>query len=252
MKKYKMSLIMLCVLLLTGCGDVEMVQLTQEQEMQVAEYAAGLLLQDALNYETRLVDTEALLEQLAAEQEYQRQLDAKVEAMKNAQKNEKDEKDEKEQMETETTQVVDASTGQTVVASLEEILDLEQVSIDYQGYEIVDSYPEDQGSLVFAMDATDGQRLFVLHFALSNLSDTEQSINLAQSGCRYRCSINGESYQSALSTLLLNDMSLYKEVLEAGQTEDVVLVWEVPGDQEVYQLNLMVKKDKEQIQLKLE
>lgn len=249
MKKYKMSLIMLCVLLLTGCGDVEMVQLTQEQEMQVAEYAAGLLLQDALNYETRLVDTEALLEQLAAEQEYQRQLDAKVEAMKNAQKNEKD---EKEQMETETTQVVDASTGQTVVASLEEILDLEQVSIDYQGYEIVDSYPEDQGSLVFAMDATDGQRLFVLHFVLSNLSDTEQSINLAQSGCRYRCSINGESYQSALSTLLLNDMSLYKEVLEAGQTEDVVLVWEVPGDQEVYQLNLMVKKDKEQIQLKLE
>lgn len=249
MKKYKMSLIMLCVLLLTGCGDVEMVQLTQEQEMQVTEYAAGLLLQDALNYETRLVDTEALLEQLAAEQEYQRQLDAKVEAMKNAQKNEKD---EKEQMETETTQVVDASTGQTVVASLEEILDLEQVSIDYQGYEIVDSYPEDQGSLVFAMDATDGQRLFVLHFALSNLSDTEQSINLAQSGCRYRCSINGESYQSALSTLLLNDMSLYKEVLEAGQTEDVVLVWEVPGDQEVYQLNLMVKKDKEQIQLKLE
>ena len=249
MKKYKMSLIMLCVLLLTGCGDVEMVQLTQEQEMQVTEYAAGLLLQDALNYETRLVDTEALLEQLAAEQEYQRQLDAKVEAMKNAQKNEKD---EKEQMETETTQVVDASTGQTVVASLEEILDLEQVSIDYQGYEIVDSYPKDQGSLVFAMDATDGQRLFVLHFVLSNLSDTEQSINLAQSGCRYRCSINGESYQSALSTLLLNDMSLYKEVLEAGQTEDVVLVWEVPGDQEVYQLNLMVKKDKEQIQLKLE
>ena len=249
MKKYKMSLIMLCVLLLTGCGDVEMVQLTQEQEMQVTEYAAGLLLQDALNYETRLVDTEALLEQLAAEQEYQRQLDAKVEAMKNAQKNEKD---EKEQMETETTQVVDASTGQTVVASLEEILDLEQVSIDYQGYEIVDSYPEDQGSLVFAMDATDGQRLFVLHFVLSNLYDTEQSINLAQSGCRYRCSINGESYQSALSTLLLNDMSLYKEVLEAGQTEDVVLVWEVPGDQEVYQLNLMVKKDKEQIQLKLE
>ena len=206
MKKYKMSLIMLCVLLLTGCGDVEMVQLTQEQEMQVTEYAAGLLLQDALNYETRLVDTEALLEQLAAEQEYQRQLDAKVEAMKNAQKNEKD---EKEQMETETTQVVDASTGQTVVASLEEILDLEQVSIDYQGYEIVDSYPEDQGSLVFAMDATDGQRLFVLHFVLSNLSDTEQSINLAQSGCRYRCSINGESYQSALSTLLVNDMSLY-------------------------------------------
>lgn len=249
MKKFKMSWIVLCVLLLSGCGDAQMVELSEEQEMQVAEYAAGLLLKDAKNYETRLVDTDELLMQLAEEQRYQNELDAKIEAMKKAQKKEDD---SKPQEESHATQIVDASTGQTVVMNLEDILELEQVSIQYQGYEIVDSYPENEGSLVFAMDATAGQKLLVVHFVLSNQSDTEQMIDLARLGCRYRCSINGEGYQSALSTLLLNDLSLYKEVMEAGQSEDVVLVWEIPEGQEISQLDLMVKRETNQLKMRLQ
>jgi len=235
--------------LLAGCGEVGMVELSEEQAKQVAEYAANLVLKGAVNYDTRLVDTEAMISELAEERNKQAILDAKVEAMKPAEDSSGDEKEELGDS-SDKPQVVDATKGESAAGSIEELMDTLTTTIVYDRYELVDSYPED-GSFVFAMDATEGCKLLVVHFQMTNVSGETVELDTALTGCHYRCSINGESYQSALSTLLLNDLSIYKGTLEAGQTEDVVLVWEVPEETEISSLELFIKKESGQIKMKL-
>ena len=61
MKRTKKVLasLLTAAMILTGCGQTEMVELSEEQQTQVAEYAAGLLLKYASNYHSRLVDNSA-------------------------------------------------------------------------------------------------------------------------------------------------------------------------------------------------
>lgn len=234
---------------LSGCGELAMVELSEEQASQVAEYATGLLLKDALNYSTRLVDTDQMIAQLATEREEQRELAAKVDKIKQAQAQvAAQEREEKENGNSHKS-----TMSEPVLSSnIESALQLTDISVEYQNYQILDSYPEDSDMLLFAMDATPGQKLLVLHFNVRNNGVEEQLVDMTSGHCRFRGSINHEGYTGFLSTLLLNDLHMFRETLGPGESQDAVLVTEIPEDFSVETISIMIKKDGEQTKFRLE
>ena len=101
----------------------------------------------------------------------------------------------------------------------------EAFSIQYDGYEVTSSYSGMED--FFTVEATPGKVLLVTKFAVTNISDQSENLNLYSAQTKFKLKLNEESYK-AQQTLLLNDLSMYKEDLEAGATAQTVLVFEIP------------------------
>ena len=235
---------------LTGCGQNEMVELSEEQQTQVAEYAAGLLLKYASNYHSRLVDSEEELIALADKRAHKEELQAKANAMK---QQEAQEEQAAEVSNNQSTGVVDMSGDSAANVTMEDILDTVSVTITYNGYELLVSYPEEsEDNYVFAMDATQGNKLLVMHFTMTNVTAESMEVDIASTGCKFLCKVNGEGYHNVLTTMLLNDLAAYKGTVDAGTSQDVVLVLEVPEDTQIQSLELLMKKGTQQVKMSLE
>lgn len=235
---------------LTGCGQNEMVELSEEQQTQVAEYAAGLLLKYASNYHSRLVDSEEELIALADKRAHKEELQAKANAMK---QQEAQEEQAAEVSNNQSTGVVDMSGDSAANVTMEDILDTVSVTITYNGYELLDTYPEEsEDNYVFAMDSTQGNKLLVMHFTMTNVTAESMEVDIASTGCKFLCKVNGEGYHNVLTTMLLNDLAAYKGTVDAGTSQDVVLVLEVPEDTQIQSLELLMKKGTQQVKMSLE
>lgn len=231
--------------LLTGCGDA-MPELTQEETNLISEYAVGVLLKYDKYHSSRLVDTTA----------YDVTTDA-------AQDEEPEETEEPAQTEAEEerpvddTQVVDVSQDEetpVVPATIEEYYGIPEFTFQYTGYELVQNYPPalEEDDLFFAMDATDGMQLLVLKFTATNTSSSDQTLNMLGYGARFRISVNGESSQGALATMLLNDMQTYDETVPAGSGVELVSIVEVPQSVSVDTIEFVLRGGEENAVIKLQ
>ena len=110
---------------------------------------------------------------------------------------------------------------------MSQIAGTEAFSIVYDGYEITDSYPSSGDDILMAMDATSGKLLMVTKFNVTNISSQTEHLNMFSKQGKFKLSFNGQSYKSQY-TLLLNDLSMYKGDLDAGESTEGVLVFEIP------------------------
>ena len=111
--------------------------------------------------------------------------------------------------------------------------------------------PEQGEELFFVMNATEGNKLLVLKFQAENLSDGENSLDIAQSGTRFKIVVNGTE-KNALTTMLLNDLAYYQKTLNAGESQEVVLICEIPESEEVSSLGLVMKNEETSTEISLE
>lgn len=127
---------------------------------------------------------------------------------------------------------VEGEAVNAVPASLEEFLQTEGISFRYEGYETASCYPNEQSDeeLYFVMNATEGNRLLILHFTVNNDSQEDKQVDLMHSGTRFKIEVNGE-IKNALTTMLLNDLCNYQNMLAAGESDSLVLVCEVSEEQ---------------------
>ncbi|HBA69497.1 MAG TPA: hypothetical protein DCZ40_09100 [Lachnospiraceae bacterium] len=232
------------VLPVVACGSPAP-ELTEEQNDQVVEYAAGLLLKYDENYHGRLVEEE---------EEPEEEIVQAVQKTETAA--EEPEKDTSAADAVRETAEEDAEEEPEVIEnrSIEEFYGIEGVTISYTGYEVKDTYPDNgEDDLFFAMNASDGCKLIILNFNVANISGQDKSLDMASLGTKFRISINGESYKYALTTMLLNDMSSYIGTIPAGGSENLVLVCEVPEENadSVQTVTLMMKNAAENAQLAL-
>lgn len=117
-----------------------------------------------------------------------------------------------------------------------------EVSFDFVSYEVVDTYP-DSLDAYFVMSATPGNKLIIVRYNAVNSSDHAVDVDVAGSmGPRFKLTVNGNT-KNALTTLLLNDMAYYKNSLEAGASDEVVVVGEFPATEleSIESLSLTVK-----------
>ncbi len=204
----------MAAVLLTGCG-ASFPGMTEEEADAISEYAAVTLLKYDANARSRLVDL-ALLEEQAA---------PKPEIVPEPQP-------EQKTPEVSDVPVVDISSeGEMSAGSMEDFLEFpEGVSLTFAEYEVCQSYQEGDNQY-FALEATEGKSLLVVRFVLQNLSGQEQKLDLLGRRDVYRITVNGSSTRTALTTMLDNDLSSYVGTLEAGATENVVLLIELGADE---------------------
>lgn len=215
----------------TGCGST-MPDLTQEETELISEYAVGVLLKYDTRHGSRLVDT---TEYDMAAEEVEEDIPEPEQTTEPEPENPVDD-----------AEVVDVSQDEeieAVPATIEEYYGIQGIKFQYLGYELTQSYPSgaDDENLFFAMDATEGTQLLVLRFAAANVSSSDQTLNMMGSGARFRVSVNGETGQNALSTMLLDDMQTFNDVIPAGYSVELVCVVEVPQSTSVNTIELTMR-----------
>lgn len=212
------------VFILTGCGGAKIPDMTQEEEQMIGEYAARLLLKYDANSRSRLVSREEV------EAEELRQ--AELEEKKKAEEAAREAQEEKEQENHTSVAGTEQQPGANAVGKPEEFFGLpEGIVISYKGYEVCDSYPQDdETNTYFALDATEGKQLVVLKFNMENQSQTEQHIDILSQNATMRVTANGSYGRNVLTTMLMDDLSTYVGDIPAGETVEVVLLAELDND----------------------
>ena len=228
------------VVSMTGCGN-KIPELTEEQVKQVGEYAAVTLLKYDKNSQSRLVDVATV----EAYDQKQKELKELQEVLY------KDEKEEAEGMkpvdDTPVKEKNEATAPQETIMSLEENFALsEGITINYTGYESCDSYPEDgSANAYFALDASEGKKLLVMEFEVKNTSATDQELNFFSKTAVFTVDLGDGKKLNSMTTMLMNDMSTYVGTIPAGESQEMVLLFEIEegAAENISELKLYLKND---------
>ena len=232
---------------MTGCQMASIPDMSEEDTELVAQYAANLILSYNENYDTGI----------ATEAEIQKDDEKRARQKKREEEAKAAEAEESTAEENGADGSTGTATDTTVTnAELGNFLGLEGINIDYQSYEICDSYPHDAGDdTFFAMDATEGNQLLVLSFAIQNNSGADQDVDILYQYPLFRISVNGGENKNALTTLLLDDLSTFKDTLTDGESRTVVIVTEISAEeaqQPIESLSLHVNLDDQNADISLQ
>ena len=267
MKKNKIVFFLItCVItaVLTGCSkkeaqvaaevveEVNMFGLTDEEQKLYAEYAAGVLMKYNAGTNNRVLDGQKLIQQEAKEEAQREQaakreqLAAEYEANKNSSKKDKG---------NSSSNGTSGASGTSVsyISDMAQATGMNAFSIVYSGYEVADSYPNVGDDVLMAMDATNGKLLLVTKYRVTNTSGQTENLNMFSKQAKFVLYLNGKRYKSQY-TLLLDDLSMYKGELEAGETIEGVLIFEIPESEatsmEDMVLSIMVDGESSSMQLR--
>jgi len=217
-----------CVMSMTGCQMAAIPDMPEEDTELVAQYAANLILSYNENYDTGI----ATAAEIQKDDEKRARQKQREEEAKAAEEAETVEEETVEEAADGTASTDGAAEGTVTNAELGSFLGLEGIIIDYQSYEICDSYPHDAGDdTFFAMDATEGNQLLILNFNIQNNSGADQDVDILYQYPLFRISVNGGENKNALTTLLLDDLSTFKDTLAADESRTVVIVTEISQEE---------------------
>lgn len=215
MRKKLIAVIMMLAFCLgmSGCGENQIPEMTDEELQAVGEYAAITLMKYDANNRSRLVElpeeaspTVPEISEPAPEQEEPSGMGP-----------------------VDDTPIVNPGGEEAVNSyTMEEVMGLsEGLSVSYVGYELCDSYPQDTENDFFTISAVQGRKLLILQFAIKNETLQEQTVDLLSGGTAYQIKINGKDTRRALMTMLLNDMTTFADTIPENGSAEVVLVFEV-------------------------
>lgn len=208
-KRSGLAGVVLC-LFLTGCGE-ELWTMTPEEESLIVAYASSAVAKNNKYMSQGLTYYE---EPKPEEEPVQEPQDTYLEEGQQPGENPAPDQGTAG----ETDQVGTSST-------LSDAVGLPPVTAEYYGYQLMDNYME--GSY-FALAAQPGNQLVVMSIGLFN--PTQQPVECNNIARNISCTlkVNGESQFQAMSTALLNDFISYLDTLEAGESQETVLFFEVP------------------------
>ena len=223
------SMSLACAVLFGGCAS-EIAELTPEQQQQVGEYAAFAMLKYDAEHRSRLVD----YTEVEAADEKARQIEearAAAELARQIETGESSKPDVTYDSNGNKIDVVDNTSG-SPFTTMEEFLGLPSgMILDYKGYTVQSSYPEEADvSEFFAVDATPGKKFVVLWYTLNNGSGSDQHINFLSDDIAMRGRINDSLNVTALVTLLDADMATLDRNIKKGEEIECVLIYEIDQD----------------------
>ena len=228
MKRLKLVLVLLLSFSLTGC--IQKYTVTEEQDDAVAEYMAGLLLNNDEDYDQELIP----MEEISAD-------------------NPAADNTASEENKITPTVAPDAtnednpsnsdSTDNQKEYTISEVIGTENFDIQYKDYKLTETYPEDPESAYFSLNSRPGYQLLVVIFSVKNKADKDEAFDLSKSGVEYQLDINVGTIYKPQFTLLENDLRYIDVTIKGGDTIEAYLVFEVSKDLEISNINLLVSKD---------
>lgn len=230
------SAVLIGMALLTGCQNA-IPEMNEEERNMVVNYAADMVQKYDRNHPAKLQ-----MLTLSQEEENAREA-AEEEAAKEQTAKGQEETDADDT--SEQTEVID-NTQEDAEATLDEAIMYQGFHFSYEGYETRETYPAEGTELYFTMNATEGNELLILKFLADNQSESEEMLNLLDTGIRFKIQVNGET-KNALTTMLLNDFANYKDVVAGGESVNLVAICEIPKEQmdDIASLALIVKNEDE-------
>ena len=201
--RFLCAVLAVSVLSLTGCADIK--NLSEEQENEIAEYAAGVLLQNSDKYPYRLITKE---EKEVTETPTPTPTSAAAQASDAPQ-------------ESQPEQTAAAPEDSKKEVSLDDLYHLKGVSILYTSYCLADKYGSSQ------IRAEQGKKLLVAEFSLKNNSGAKKKVKLIdRRKITYQLNVDGTTYSPQIS-LLENQLDYLETVIAKGKSQKAVLVFQV-------------------------
>lgn len=249
MKKFVFAL--LCTILafsMSGCTLVPSVELTEDEQKVISEYAAGLLLKYDKNYSGALASLEEDDSGVGIVQNEEAKMPTALEELV-------EEDDTANASQPEFSEDITANDNSSVEGSIEysnlsvaDAIGLGGFDIIYKSYETHEIYPEEESeNLVFSMQAQNGMELLVVNFGITNESADRQKCDVLNTNASFRLIINESERVNANKTILLNDLGSYSEEIDGYGMADAVLVFELAEgtSNNISSLDLVVKKGDE-------
>lgn len=255
----KKILFFCCIVILSlfAFGCTKAIELTEEENQLIAEYAAEILLKYDRNIKQKYNDDSA----------------SKIEPSDDEDKDEstvtEESGTEKQDTESTDTEEITSESGEnesdngnanepdtgsddSVIVSSDEdknfniavFADVDNVSIKYANYMILDYYPSyDSEGVYIEVTPPSGYKLLVLKFNIENLTNEDQYINLYSKNLDYRIIANNKSAKQML-TILMDDLYTYQGDIESSSFQEAVLLFQVSESvaNNIDDLKLGVKK----------
>lgn len=199
-------------MLLGGCGEAPY-ELTKEEENIVVNYAAHVLAKynkyqkDGLTY--------VLEEEPAGEPVIEEAAEEPAEISDTA----------PESTEAGYTAGETENTDLAETAALQDIFGMDGLNIAYVGARIADSYTE---SDYYALNPDPGKFFLIVGIDVSNTSDAAVNLNILGSMPQFTATVNQNITSASEVTILTEDFSTYEGTIEAGETVETVLLFQIP------------------------
>ncbi len=248
--------VFLCGMLLCGCGE-QFPTLTQEEYDLIVDYSAGVLAKYSTNCGdklTRVPPQDETADEQTEEPAEEKPEDKKPEKPAAPAKNETPDPAEEDAGDGKPTGDADApeesGNGEPAQESGEEPVsegndegipemdgdDLFQrlqdgIKIDYNGYYVLNKYPDNVTGSGTALRAEPGNKLLILSFDLTNTKGESVNADILAADPTFTLMIDSQPVSMNLVTLLDNELSTYSATLESGETRGVVLCFNITEEQ---------------------
>ena len=233
MKHKQIALIIsiLTMCLLTGCGT-KVIELTATEQAVISEYAADAILEYCGIRRHKIIDE--LVQQESKEE------NADDTIMEEILEKLPEEKEPENEIQVHIPEQ-DTVSGNANI-TIEDFFGIEGVQIVYKDYSVVKNFPEDSAEdFYLSMGATEGNSLLVLKFDVINQTGGDYQADMLSYNMNFKIGVNGGAKRWALSTMLLNDLATYCDVIPAGEAIELVLIVEIPEATNVETISLMMK-----------
>ena len=225
MKKELAIVLVAVVLLFTGCLGMDPPDVTEEQKKQMAQYAAGLLMKYNKFYMENLTTPTPTPEATPTPTPAPTSTPTPTPT-------------EGAKPTSGAKPTEGAGEGnEKALADLKDVIGVDGLELSYGGYEIYESYTFD-GYSVEPQDA--GKLLMIAKIIVKNTTDSALAVNLTDKNLNYRLYTDANNYMLPKWSMLLNDFTTLNTTLEAGQSFETVLVFEVERDLNPSTLNLFI------------
>lgn len=228
--KRKISLFAGVLMMVTLCGcSMYKLDLTASEHDKIAEYAAYALLSNAEDYEKKLLSNEEV-DKILAERELEEKIRQEMENLNNQSSRPTQPKPTTQPDETTKNDAEKPTTKPNISQgdkNIDDILNIENVSVQYAGYELCKIYPNDTSELV-VLKANSGKQFVTLSFVLQNTSNKKVDCDILGRNILSRLHLsNGVTY-SAMVTLMDYDFSTWNTPLAAQSMNMAFLIFQVP------------------------
>lgn len=228
---------------LTGCSDID---LTEEENRMIAEYAADLLLKYDSEYQESLLEDESGTEELTTEEASSEEMTTEVtteatteeptteeitteEPSTEVQDGEMDDTSDvsgNDSSESEDASIPPSDTGSIV--DIADMVGIADASITYNRCMFLDRYPSlDQDGTFIYLEADPGYKLVVVKFDITNHSSHDTTIDLLNTDIDYRLVMNGNKAAKPMLTILMDDLGTFSSAVPANSEQSAVLVFQM-------------------------
>jgi len=230
---------------LSGCGS-SLPPMTEEENELISEYAASLLLKYDSENHSRLVDTsdfyttynQAVEAREESIKKYEEEVSAKLDINDSDSKQPINESqpDDSSSISSDNNSEVYEGVPAAEQKSLAEFLNADGFSMTYAGYLITNRYPENSK---LGATALMGKKLLVVKYDV--YSPDGGMLDVFNENASFSISVNDGLYFDNNPSSIEDDMSQYQADFTAGETKQLVLLFEISDSVTVEKLSLGVE-----------